>query len=181
MTKKPPLWRIYWLLMKFGKIVRFKVQNTNSRIIIILLWISANFHHSSRIHLIATIVCINQWIINNMLNVDITGFVIFDCIEDVTCDVLIVTFVTLRLFPTKMLVTMTRHFWQQTQNCITKKSDENVAIKVLILGWQNGRIQHFWLNFWRNLCFWGTKNEFFGVKILCSLHITLQRTPPFDG
>jgi len=35
-----------------------------------------------------------------------------------------------------MLVTMTLHFWQQTQNFITKKLDENVAIKVLILGWQ---------------------------------------------
>jgi len=38
-----------------------------------------------------------------------------------------------------MLVTMTGHFWQQTQSCITKKSDENVAIKVYIVlvKWQN--------------------------------------------
>jgi len=35
----------------------------------------------------------------------------------------------LRLFLTKMLVTMTQHFWQQTQNCTTKKLGENVAIK----------------------------------------------------
>jgi len=42
---------------------------------IILLWISTYFHHSSRIHLIASIVYISQWIINNILNVGSTGFV----------------------------------------------------------------------------------------------------------
>jgi len=35
-----------------------------------------------------------------------------------------------------MLVTMTPHFYQQTQNYITKKLRKNVAIIVLILGWQ---------------------------------------------
>ena len=31
---------------------------------------------------------------------------------------------------------MTPHFWQQTQNYITTTLGENVAIEVLILGWQ---------------------------------------------
>jgi len=31
---------------------------------------------------------------------------------------------------------MTPQFWQQTQNYIAKKFGENVAIKVLIEGWQ---------------------------------------------
>jgi len=35
-----------------------------------------------------------------------------------------------------MLVTMTPHLWQQTQNYITKRLGENVAIKILTLGWQ---------------------------------------------
>jgi len=35
-----------------------------------------------------------------------------------------------------MSVTITPHFWQQTVNYITKKLRGNVAIKVLILGWQ---------------------------------------------
>jgi len=41
------------------------------------------------------------------------------------------------LFLTKMLVTMTPHFWQQTDNYITEKLGKNVAIKVLIPGWRN--------------------------------------------
>ena len=31
---------------------------------------------------------------------------------------------------------MTPHFWQQTQNYITKNLGENVAINVLVFGWQ---------------------------------------------
>jgi len=46
----------------------------NSRFLSILVWISENFHHNSRVHLLATVVYINQWIINNILNVDSTGF-----------------------------------------------------------------------------------------------------------
>jgi len=39
----------------------------------------------------------------------------------------------LRSFLTKMLVIMTQHFWQQTQNYITKKFGENVEINVIML------------------------------------------------
>jgi len=42
----------------------------------------------------------------------------------------------LHLFLTKTLGTTTPHSWQQTQNYITKKVDENVETKVLILCWQ---------------------------------------------
>ena len=51
-----------------------------------------------------------------MLNVDSTGFVSLTVLR-----------MTLRLFVTKMLVTMTPQFWQQTQNYTTKKLGENVA------------------------------------------------------
>ena len=74
----------------------------------------------------------------------------------------------LRLFLTKMLVTMSRHFWQQTQKYITKTSGKNIAIKVLILGWQK----------WQNLAFLmkyaffdRTNNDIFGSKFLSSLNI----------
>jgi len=75
---------------------------------------------------------------NKHLNVDNTGFVTLTVLMIMTCDVFIVM---LRLFLT-VILTMTQHFWQQTQNDITKKLGEHVAIKVLIFGWQNGKIQH---------------------------------------
>jgi len=49
----------------------------------------------------------------------------------------------LRLFLTKTLVTTTPHFWQPTQNYITKKLGENVTAKSLYLvgeQWQNPRL-----------------------------------------
>jgi len=54
----------------------------------------------------------NQQISNNNLNDDCTG--------------------TPSLFLTKMFVSMTPHSWQQTENYITWKFGENVAIKVLL-------------------------------------------------
>jgi len=80
----------------------------------------------------------------------------------------LVTLVMLCLVLTKMTVTRTPHFWQQTQNYI-KKLDKNAAIKVLIVGWQK----------WQNPVFkdfFLTKSAFLtnniGGKILWSLSIT---------
>ena len=47
--------------------------------------------------------------------------------------------VMLRLFLTKMLVTMIPHSWQQTENHIAWKLGENVAIHVLI--WNGKTLQ----------------------------------------
>jgi len=60
----------------------------------------------------------------------------------------------LRLLLTKKLVTMTLHSSQQTQDYITKKLSNSVAIKVLILSWQK----------WQNPAFltkFLTKSAFF--------------------
>jgi len=71
-TKNHPCENIYF----WRNSAKSPVLKCKSRFFfIILLWNSANFHHCFRIHLIATVVYINQWIIINILNVDITGFV----------------------------------------------------------------------------------------------------------
>ena len=57
---------------------------------------------------------------------------------------------------------MTPHFWQQTQNYITKKLGENVAIKILMLGWQKGHKPAFLTNIF-------TKSAFFEDRIMTFL------------
>ena len=65
-----------------------------------------------------------------------------------------------------LLAIMTPHFWQQTENYITEKSGENVAMKVLILDGRNGKIQHFRQNFYEICVILRSKNDIFGAKIL---------------
>jgi len=70
----------------------------------------------------------------------------------------------LRLFLTKMLVTMTPHFRQQTQTYITKISGENIAIKVLVLGWQKWQTSAFLTKFLTKSVFLRTKYDILAAK-----------------
>jgi len=81
--------------------------------------------------------------------------------------IIILKIIMLCLFPTKMLVTVTLHFWQQNQTYITKKLGKNVAIKVFILGWQKmAKIQHFWRYFLiQNLRFLMNENLTLALKM----------------
>jgi len=75
----------------------------------------------------------------------------------------------LRCFLTKMLVIMTVHSCQQTQNFITCKLDEHVAIKAVILGWQNpGFFNHI---IWQNLHCWRPKSGIYCGRIIWSVII----------
>jgi len=77
----------------------------------------------------------------------------------------LVIIVMLHLFLIKLLVKMTLHFWQQTQNM------ESQWMYCILRMTENGKIQDFWQNFWQNLHFWRKKDVILGSKILWSLII----------
>ena len=78
------------------------------------------------------------------------------------------------LFLTKMLITMTPHFWQQTQKYITKKLRKIIAIKVHIFGWQKWQNPAFLTKFLTKSSFFDEQKMTFlaakscGAYLLCT-------------
>jgi len=72
-----------------------------------------------------------------------------------------------------MLVTYNEsELWQQTQNCITKKLGENVAIKSSYIGLAKMANSSIFDKVFHEICIFDKrKNDIFGSKILWSLTI----------